>query len=112
MTDIQTERQTDCSLKLLGFVQLEDKITEMYNSFKVRFEQRSTSDNEAAASKAEKYYLTDMEKLFQPSEDCFESIEEKHEISQEAAVKVFVNEPKMGGARAKFRKKVSYLFYK
>ena len=82
----------------------------MYTSFKVRFEQRSRSDNDTAASKAEKFYSTGMAEHFGPGKPCFDSIEEKHKIIQEAAFNVFVNEPKMGGERAEFREKVSYLF--
>ncbi len=72
----------------------------MYNSFKLKFEQRSRSDNEAAASKAEKFYSTGMDAHFGPGKPCFDSIEEKHKISSDAAFNVFVNEPKMGGERA------------
>jgi hypothetical protein len=82
----------------------------MYTSFKVRFDQRSRSDNEAAASKAEKFYYTGMDAHFETGKPCFDSIEEKHEISSDAAFNVFVNEPKMGGQRAESREKVSYLF--
>ncbi len=83
----------------------------MYTSFKVRFEQRSRSDNEAAASKAENFYSTGMAEHFGPGKPCFDSIEEKHEISQKAAFKIFVNEPKMGGERDEFREKASYMIF-
>jgi hypothetical protein len=83
----------------------------MYTSFKVRFEQRSRSDNEAAASKAEKFYSTGMDAHFDPGKPCFDNIEAKHKISQEAAFNIFVNEPKMGGERADFREKVSYTIF-
>jgi hypothetical protein len=82
----------------------------MYTLYKVRFEQLSKSQNEAAASKAEKFYATGMAEHFGPGKPCFDSIEEKHKISCNAAFNVFVNEPKMGGERAEFREKVSYLF--
>jgi hypothetical protein len=47
---------------------------------------------------------------FETGKPCFDSIEEKHEISHDAAIKVFVDEPKMGGVIAEFRDMVSYLF--
>ncbi len=83
----------------------------MYTSFKVRFEQRSRSDNEAAASKAENFYSTGMDAHFETGKPCFDSIEAKHEISQKASFKIFVNEPKMGGERAEFREKASYMIF-
>jgi hypothetical protein len=91
---------------------VEGKIADMYTLYKVRFEQLSKSQNEAAASKAEKFYSTGMAEHFGPGKPCFDSIEEKNKISQEAAFKVFVKEPKMGGARAEIREKVRCLFYK
>jgi hypothetical protein len=51
----------------------------LYNSFKLKFEQQSRSDNETAASKAEKFYYTGMSEHFGPGKPCFDSIKEKHE---------------------------------
>ncbi len=84
----------------------------MYTSFQARFEQRSRSDSEAAVLKAENFYRTSMAEHFDPGKPCFDSIEEKHEISHDAAIKVFVDEPKMGGEITEFRDMVSYLLLK